>query len=146
MSISDRYCSAVNNQDWMAVADLLHDDYVGYFPQSGEVIRGPERYRAIYSRYDGGIPETTDVASITPTKPDVEVVRPIGSALPIITVSGSGDEFTVVGRATYSNGQRGHLIGFVKLSEGKIIEETVYFAEDFDPPEWRSDLVEIIDR
>lgn len=146
MSVEDRYCKAVNSQDWMAVADLLHEDYEGYFPQSGELIKGPDAYRAVYSRYEGGIPETTDLASSNPTKPDVEVIRPVASALPIITVSGASDEFNVVGRATYSNGQSGFVIGFVKLAQGKIIKETIYFAEDFAPLEWRSDLVEVVDR
>ena len=80
------------------------------------------------------------------TKPDVEVIRPTASVLPIITVSAGSDEFNVIGRATYSNGQSGYVVGFVKVEQGKIIKETLYFAEDFDPPEWRKDFVEIVER
>lgn len=145
MSTQDRYVDAVNRQDWMAIADLLHDDYVGEFPQSGERIVGPEAYRAIYSRYDADIPEVSDMACVAGTKPEVDVVRPLGSALPIITVEGGGDEFTVVGHASYSNGSSGYVIGFIELEAGKIIRERLYFAEDFDPPEWRADLVELTD-
>lgn len=145
MSTQDRYVAAVNRQDWMAVADLLHDDYVGEFPQSGERILGPDTYRAVYSRCDAEIPAVTDLECVDDARPGVDVVRPLGSALPIITVEGGGNEFTVVGHATYSNGSSGYIIGFVELSGGKIIRETLYFAEDFAPPAWRADLVELAD-
>jgi len=143
MSTQDRYVAAVNRQDWMAVADLLHDDYIGEFPQSGERIVGPDTYRRIYSRYDADNPETTDLICIAGTRPEVDVVRPLGSALPIITVEGGGHQFTVVGRATYSNGPSGFIIGFVELMDGKIVRETLYFAEDSEPPAWRRGLVEL---
>ena len=145
MSTQDRYVEAVNRQDWMAVADLLHDDYVGVFPQSGERIVGPDTYRRVYSRYDADNPATTDLECVAGTKPEVDVVRPLGSALPIITVEGGGSEFTVIGHATYSNGSSGYIIGFVELADGKIIKETLYFAEEFEPPAWRRDLVELAD-
>lgn len=145
MSTQDRYVEAVNHQDWMAVADLLHEDYVGVFPQSGERIVGADAYRRIYSRYDADNPATTDLVCVAGTRPEVDVVRPLGSALPIITVEGGGHQFTVVGRATYSNGAAGFIIGFVELMDAKIIRETLYFAQDFDPPEWRKDLVQLTD-
>ena len=44
----------MNRQDWDALGDVYHDDYVEEYPQSGEVIRGLANARAVRESYPGG--------------------------------------------------------------------------------------------
>jgi hypothetical protein len=39
------------SQDIDTAADLLHDDYIEEYPQSGERIRGKDNARAIYDNH-----------------------------------------------------------------------------------------------
>jgi ketosteroid isomerase-like protein len=46
----ERYFQAFGRQDLDAIDDLLHDDYVEEYPQSGERIRGKQNsWRAVRS-------------------------------------------------------------------------------------------------
>ncbi len=54
--IVDRYARAMTEVDLDAVDELLHDDVIVEFPQSGERIRGRANRRATMENYpDGGI-------------------------------------------------------------------------------------------
>jgi hypothetical protein len=39
--VVERWAKAMAEDDWQGQAALLHPEYVGRYPQSGEVIRGP---------------------------------------------------------------------------------------------------------
>ena len=58
-SFNTRMAKAMNDRDFQAYEALLTDDYVGEYPQSGEVIHGPKNARAIieYQR-DADLPPT----------------------------------------------------------------------------------------
>jgi hypothetical protein len=42
----------------------------------------------------------------------------------------------------YADGSLFHGVSILELRDGKIARETDYFAEPFDPPQWRSQWVE----
>ncbi len=92
-------------------------DYVMEMPQSGERIVGRDAMRAMQEAF--------------PNPPSGSVRRIIGS----------GDLFVVEGVADY-DGQVFRVANIVEFSDGKIVRETRYYAEPFDPPEWRSAWVE----
>ena len=49
----ERYVEAFERQDLFAIADLMHEDYLEEFPQSGERIRGKQNARTILENYPG---------------------------------------------------------------------------------------------
>ena len=47
----ERYIEAIEQQDVEAMTELVHDDYVEEYPQSGERIRGKRNARSILENY-----------------------------------------------------------------------------------------------
>lgn len=92
-------------------------DYVMEMPQSGERIVGRDAMRAMQEAY--------------PNPPESKIRRIIGS----------GDLFVMEAVSDYQ-GNVFHVTDIVEFSGGKIVRETRYYAEPFDPPEWRAEWVE----
>lgn len=142
--VVERFVDATNRGDVDAEVALLHPDFVGRYPQSGEVIRGPENYRRIAEQYPG-----RDTGSLTTTTAaimgadDKWVSRPSWPAWTLVHVSGSDDEFAFAGLVHYPNGDTWHAVSLVTMKDGKIWRATFYFAEPFEVPEWRRPFVEI---
>jgi hypothetical protein len=93
-------------------------DYVMEMPQSGERIVGRDAMRAMQQAF--------------PNPPDAKVRRIIGT----------GDVFVMEGVSAYPGGGAFHVVNIVEFSGGKIVRETRYYAEPFEPPEWRAEWVE----
>src|SRR5215211_4673212 len=56
----ERYFQAFGRQVLDTIDDLLHDDYVEEYPQSGERIRGKHNSRVVAENYPGGLPNMID--------------------------------------------------------------------------------------
>ena len=93
-------------------------DYVMEMPQSGERIVGRDAMRAMQEAF--------------PNPPDAKVRR----------IVGSGDLFVMEAVSDYPGGGVFHVANVVEFADGKIVRETRYYAEPFDPPEWRAAWVE----
>jgi ketosteroid isomerase-like protein len=104
-------------QDIDAAADLLHEDYVEEYPQSGEKIRGKHNARAVYKNYPS-IPDLIDYG---------------------YRVSG---DLAVVEMALDYDGNRMNVCEIVEFDGGKIKRATGYFGEPFEAPDWRARWVE----
>jgi hypothetical protein len=105
------------NQDMDAAADLLHDDYLEEYHQSGERIRGKDNARSVYENYPA-IPSLVEF--------DYRV---------------AGD-LAVVEMVLDYGGSRLNVCEVVEFEEGKIKRATGYFGEPFEAPEWRARWVE----
>jgi hypothetical protein len=114
----ERYRQAwFEHQDIEAAADLLHDDYVEEYPQSGERIRGKGNARGVYENYPG-IPSLVDFDyRVAGDLAVVEMVLDYGSS-------------------------RMNACEVVEFEDGKIKRATGYFGEPFEAPEWRARWVE----
>jgi SnoaL-like domain len=142
--VVERYTRALADDDVDAQVALLHPDYVGRYPQSGEVIRGPANFVAVTSNYPGrgerGLrPQIEGIRGAD----DQWITRPSWPAWTVVHLAGSDDEFTFTGTIRYPNGEVWHAIGLVSVREGKIWRETDYFAAPFECPEWRRPFVEL---
>ena len=94
------------------------DDYVMEMPQSGERVVGREAMRAMQEAF--------------PNPPKATIRR----------IVGSGDLFVMEAVSEYpGGGGTFHVANIVEFSEGKIVRETRYYAEPFEPPEWRAEWV-----
>jgi hypothetical protein len=104
--------------------ETRHDDYVMEMPQSGERIRGRENMREFQRSFaDNSNPPTILLRRVT--------VRDGLWILEGVNDYGEGRVFTVV--------------AIFELKDGKIWRDTRYYAEPFDAPQWRADLVEQIE-
>jgi hypothetical protein len=55
---------------------------------------------------------------------------------------GSGDVWVTESVLRYPNGQISHFVSIFELRDGKIARLTEYFADPFEPPRWRLQLVD----
>jgi limonene-1,2-epoxide hydrolase len=114
----ERYRQAFfERQDIDAIADLMHDDYVEEYPQSGERIRGKDNARAVYGSYPA-LPTLIDYSYRL-----------------------SGD-LAIIEMTLEYDGNRMNVCDIVELQDGKIKLSRGYFGEPFEAPEWRAQWVE----
>jgi len=113
----ERMFAAFGSGDWESVLADVADDFVQEWPQSGERLMGKKACVAVYRNYPGG-------------SPSVRLTR----------VSGEGDHWTVEADMQYGE-QPVRGVSIFEFRHGKIVHETDYFADPFDPPAWRSQWV-----
>ena len=104
--------------DWQGARELMHDDYVQEWPQSGERIDGPDDALAINRNFPGGLPVMT-----------------------FRRVTGSGDLGVVEVELEYSDGSTYQGVSIATVRDGRVVHETDYFAQPFDAPQWRAQWV-----
>ncbi len=117
--IAERIWARLTAKDWQGARALMHERYVQEWPQSGERIVGPDDMLAINQNFPGGMPRMT-------------VRRAVGS----------GDLAVLEVRLEYADGSVYQGVSIVELLDGKIVKETDYFAQPFEPPQWRAQWVE----
>jgi ketosteroid isomerase-like protein len=114
---SHHAASATGDMD--AVHAIYADDVVVEYPQSGERIVGRANLRALRESY--------------PAKLDFTVDRIIGS----------GDVWITEYVISY-DGKPVNVVSIMEFEGNLVTRETLYFADRFDPPAWRSQWVERI--
>jgi len=141
-TLAERYSKAIFRSDFGALSELRHADFAARWPQSGEVVRGHDHWVEITQRYPqsgGDIGAISGGEKLTVTR----IKTPMHFGPPIFAMSGGGDTFTFQGQIRYPDGSLFHVVAICDVESGKVIRETAYFCEPFDPPEWRADLVEL---
>jgi hypothetical protein len=135
------YLQAIVSNDAEAQARLRDPDWFVDYPQSGERIRGHANERAIADHYPGGLPEV-DPGRLVGSE-DRWVVTP---SFTYERIAGSGDTWWGEGRAHYPDGSTWFVASMYRLRDGRVFRETTYWAVPFDPPAWRAEWVEPIER
>jgi ketosteroid isomerase-like protein len=113
----ERRFEAFERHDIDTFAELLHDDHVEEYPQSGERIRGKDNRRKIAENYPG-LPNVTDHS---------------------YKISG---DLAVIETTLEYDGNRMHACEVVEFEDGKIKRTRAYFGEPFEAPQWRAQWVE----
>ena len=108
--------SAAGDQD--AEHEIYTEDAIVEYPQSGERIIGRQNVQALRSHH--------------PARPSGFVVR---------RIVGAGDFWVTEYAITY-DGRRFDTVSIMEFQAGKVVHETQYFAEPFEPPAWRARWVE----
>ena len=116
-TVLQRHWDASDANDFEAEHDIYHDDAVLHYPQSGERIRGRRNIQE--SRF------------VQPNKKRFTVQRMIGSGNLWVT------EFVL----SY-DGKPSYTVSIMEFRDGKVANETQYFADPFDPAPSRAHLVE----
>jgi hypothetical protein len=112
-----RHWDASDAGDFKVEHEIYREDSVLDYPQSGERIRG--RHNIQESRF------------VQPNKKRFAVRRIIGS----------GDLWVTEFVLTY-DGIPSYAVSIMELREGRVVHETQYFADRFDPAPSRAHLVE----
>lgn len=120
--VRETLTAMLTNLDPDAEYELRHDEFVADMPQSGERIRGRDNMRAMQRAFPPDRVPTFRVRRIT----------------------GGGDVWTVEAIGDYA-GDIYLVVGTFEFRDGKIIRETRYYPQPFEPPEWRAQWVERID-
>lgn len=138
------YLNAIAELDFAALESMIHPEFVSDYPQSGERFRGFAAFRSQLESYPGGLPAARANDPTTKVIGDEErwAISPNYTVLPL----SSAERFTTISRTTYPDGTRWWVISIVTLRDQKVFYSETYFAPEFDPPEWRKGMVEIVPR
>ena len=111
----------MQSNDFRAAGGFLHAEYVLEWPQSGERVRGRQNFVAINQNYPAhGRWEFT-----------------------IHRILADGDE--VVSDIDVTDGViGGRVITFSRIQDGKIVHQTEFWPDPFEPAGWRTQWVERI--
>jgi len=117
--VVERFWAAMGENDFQAAGELLHDDFVLEWPQSGERIRGRGNFVAINEQYPAA------------GRWRFTLHRLVADSSGVATDATVKDG-TVSGRA----------ITFSEVRDGRIVRQTEYWPDPFDPAPWRAQWVE----
>ena len=111
----------MQTNDFKAAGEFLHDDYILEWPQSGERIRGRTNFVAVNEHYPAhGRWEFT-----------------------VHRIIAESDE--VVSDVSVTDGAiTGRVITFSTVRDGKIVHQTEFWPDRFEPAAWRAEWVEKI--
>jgi ketosteroid isomerase-like protein len=119
--VVEGFWAAMQANDFQAAGEFLHHDYLLEWPQSGEWIRGRANFVAVNENYPAhGRWEFTIHQIIAEGD---KVVSDVGVTDGVIT---------------------GRAITFSTIQEGKIIRQTEFWPDSFEPSAWRAEWVERI--
>ncbi|HEY8657207.1 MAG TPA: nuclear transport factor 2 family protein [Candidatus Limnocylindria bacterium] len=139
-ALLDRFLDALNTNRYDRLEDLLSEDCVSEYPQSGEVIRGRQNIRAIFENYPGGrLENSIDKESARVVRTDAWVMTP---TFALVRVIGSGDNTTAVWKVRYPDGSTWWVVNLIEIRDSRIVKQVSYFAPMFEAPAWRAQWVE----
>lgn len=110
----ERYYQALTHGDSNLMSDVIHEDYVEEMPQSGERISGKRNWMEMMQNYPG-MPTASNHS-----------FRVSGDL-------GYGEVFL-----KYPNGKTYWSSAIFEFKDGKIAKAREFFAETFEPAQWRS--------
>ena len=120
--VVESFWAAMQTNDFKRAGELLHDDYLLEWPQSGEQIRGRANFVAINENYPAhGRWEFTVHRIFAEGN---EVVSDVGVSDGVIT---------------------GRVITFSTIRDGRILRQTEFWPDPFEPAAWRAQWVEKIE-
>jgi hypothetical protein len=115
-----RHWSDIENQE--RVHEIYHDDVILEFPQGNERLVGLANVRGMRDAYP---------AAVTAT---IERIR------------GSGNLWVSELLLTYDGERPMHAVNILEWRDGKVAHETIYFGEPWQPPAWRAQWADPIER
>src|ERR687895_2970499 len=116
----ERFWRALEDADFEAAKAELHSDFVEFFPQSGERIRGVRNWLSFVTNYPGF--------------PAITVHRIIGRD--DLWVNEAAFDYSKDGSAPY------RVCEVQECRDGKIAEVTAVFGAPFEAADWRAAFVE----
>ncbi|MFN8402094.1 MAG: nuclear transport factor 2 family protein [Anaerolineales bacterium] len=117
--IIENFWTTMGANDFYAVAQLLHDEFVLEWPQSGERIRGRDNFAALNTNFPAEGKWRFKVNTMV------------------------AENDVVVSDVSVSDGKRqDRAITFSTIRDGKIWRQVEFWPESFEAPAWRAKWVE----
>ncbi|MGI9647844.1 MAG: hypothetical protein ACR2OI_04930 [Acidimicrobiia bacterium] len=144
----EKYRAAIGGSDFETLGALRHPEYQCYYPQSGERFLSHDAWVEAHVDYASRFAEE-DLAgsSVKGGEIRAEVTRTVSPTFllptPIVQVSDTGDLVVMEGKGTWPDGKVYNWVRIVEYRDHLVWRETEYFAEPFEPMEWRAPFVVI---
>ena len=123
----------ITTHAWDRLPEVLHEDVVFEYPQSGEVFRGVANVRGQFENYPNMDPGTSQFAEVIGDE-----AYALTPSYTVIRVEGAGLRATGVVRVRYPDGSDWWAVNLFELRDGRISRMRAYFAPDFAAPAWRA--------
>lgn len=123
----------ISRHDWDRLGEVVHEDAVFEYPQSGERFRGLANIRGQFENYPGMGPGTSQLQEIVGD--DTYALTP---SYTVIRVEGTGLKGTAVIRIRYPDGSYWWALNLFEVRDGRMSRSRTYFAPDFEAPDWRA--------
>jgi ketosteroid isomerase-like protein len=134
-ALIERFADIMSRNEWDALSSVFTGDAVLEFPQSGEVFRGIRNIRGQYENYPGGLAESrTAAASIFAEEPAYALTP----TYTVIAVEGTGKRGAATFRTQYPDGSKWWAVTHFETDGDRISHSQVFFAPEFEGPEWRA--------
>jgi hypothetical protein len=128
----DRWLTAMNKLDFAALEPMLHRDFTAIYPQSGEILRGFEAFRAMLELYPGGLERgSSDIENTTVVDSDERWA--ISPGYTVVPLAQPG-RYTTLTRISYPDGSWWRAITLVELRDDKVYRAESYFAPEMPAP------------
>lgn len=114
----ERHWAAADIDDFAVEHEIYGNDAVLHYPQSGEHIRGRRNIE------------------------ESRRVQPNRKRFAVRRIVGAGDLWVTEFVLSY-DGVPSHSVSIMEFSDGKVVRETQYFGEPFEPGPSRAHLVEV---
>ena len=118
--VVERLIDCLNDRDIAVMDELFHEDAVMDWPQSGEQVVGGDNRRGVYGAFPG-------LPTISPRR------------------TLSAGELVVAEAMLDYGGPVYNTVFIFEFRDGRIARETAYWAEPFEPPQWRAQWVQRTD-
>ena len=144
-----KYRDAYTAMDMEALGKLRHPEFQCYYPQSGELFTSHDAWVAAHAGYSSHFKDEPDVEEATVKGGErratvTATVSPFFMpSAPIVSVSDTGDLVALEGDGTWPDGKVYKWVWIIEYRDHLVWRQTEYYAEPFDPPDWRAAYVEI---
>jgi len=134
-ALMERYADIIGRNEWDALSGVFTSDAVVEFPQSGEVFRGIGNIRGQFENYPGSLAEgRIAAASVLAGEPTYA----LSPAYTVIAVEGTGKRGAATFRTQYPDGSKWWTVTHFETDGDRISQAQVFFAPEFEGPEWRA--------
>jgi ketosteroid isomerase-like protein len=134
-ALIERFADIMSRNEWDALSGVFTSDAVLEFPQSGEVFRGIRNIRGQYENYPGGLEEGRIAAASVFAEEPAYALTPTYT---LIAVDGTGKRGTATFRTQYPDGSKWWAVTHFETDGDRISHSRVFFAPEFEGPEWRA--------
>lgn len=126
------FAGMFKTNDWARLGEVVAEDAVFEFPQSGERFVGIANIRGQFENYPGLEEDSTQLQEVIGGA--TYALTPLYT---VVAVDGSGDRGTSLIRVRYPDGSRWWAVNLYEVRDGKIAHARAFFAPEFEPPDWR---------
>lgn len=128
----NRFREVIDQQLWDRLGEVFHADALIEYPQSGERFRGLRNIRGQFENYPDMTPGNSELREVIGGT--TYVLTP---SYTVIGVEGSGDRGAAILRVRYPDQSLWWIVNLYELSDGRITRTRVFFAPEFEAPDWR---------